>query len=221
MEFLPEYSGTALSFLSRNEVVPSSNAAENHRRLVHLLRHTDVAALAPAPAQDANGFVVTIETAGRYNLRSLSDLRPIASKLTFGGPPECPVRPFCGQGLHDAYHLNMKKFLPTDAGGPLTLQALDTGLVDVALLFTTDPRLGNGSLLELRDDRRLQPAENMTPLLHRATLRRWGPELVRLVDRVSARLTTAELRDLNRQVIVDKQRPADVAARWLQREGVR
>lgn len=220
VELLPEYAGTALLFLSRNQAVPSSDPTVNHRRLVRALQGTDVTALASAPAQDANSFAVTIETAGRYNLRNISDLRPVASRLTFAGPPECPSRPFCGLGLRRTYGLDIKKFLPTDAGGPLTLQALRTGLVDVGLVFSTDPSLTTG-LLELHDDRRLQPGENVTPLVRREVVRRWGSPLTRLIDGVSARLTTDELRNMNREVITEKRRVSEVAAEWLEREGIK
>jgi osmoprotectant transport system substrate-binding protein len=221
VEFVPEYAGTALLFLTQNKTAPSSNASINHSRLVHALRNSNIAPLSAAPAQDANDFVVTLDTAARYDLHNISDLRKISSKLTFGGPPECPTRPTCGLGLRQTYGLNIKRYLSTDAGGPLTLQALDTGLVDVALLFSTDPRLATGELLELRDDRRLQPAESVTPLVRREVLRRWGPKLTRLVDGVSARLTTDSLRELNREILVAKRPPADVAAEWLKNEGLR
>lgn len=221
VELVPEYAGTALLFLSLNRATTSADAAVNHRSLVRQLEATPVAALSAAPAQDSNAFVISRKTAETYGLRTVSDLGPIASRLTFGGPPECPSRPFCVLGLRRAYGLDIKKFLPTDAGGPLTLQALTTGEVDVALLFSTDPRLTGRALVELRDDRRLQPAENITPLVHRAALRRWGLRLERLVDAVSARLTTEVLRGLNREVTIGRRQATVVAAEWLHGEGIR
>jgi osmoprotectant transport system substrate-binding protein len=221
IELLPEYAGTALLFLSLNRATTSANASVNHHALVRQLEATPVAALSAAPAQDSNAFVVRRQTADAYGLRSISDLRPIASRLTFGGPPECPSRPFCVLGLRRTYGLDIKKFLPTDTGGPLTLQALSTGQVDVALLFSTDPRLTGGDLVALRDDRRLQPAENITPLVHRAALRRWGLPLERSIDAVSARLTTEVLRALNREVVIRDRPPSVVAAEWLHGEGIR
>ena len=87
--------------------------------------------------------------------------------------------------------------MPLDAGGPLTRQALATGIVDVALLFSTDPAIGDDDLVELVDDRALQPAENVTPIVRRAVVDRFGPRLVDTLDAVSARLDTETLRDLN------------------------
>src|SRR5262249_51526552 len=114
----------------------------------------------PAAAQDGNAIVVTAATAARYRLRTISDLAAVAPRLVFGGPPECPERPYCLPGLRRAYGLRFSEFVPLDAGGPLTRQALLAGDIDVALLFTTDPTIVAGHLVVLADNRRLQPAEN-------------------------------------------------------------
>src|SRR5207244_12936450 len=92
----------------------------------------------PAAAEDSNAIVVTAATAAHYGLRSITDLARVAPRLVFGGPPECPERAFCLRGLQRAYGLHFKSFIPLDAGGPLTLQALRAGYITVALLFTTD-----------------------------------------------------------------------------------
>ncbi len=135
-----------------------------------------------------NAFVVTKETAQRYALHDVSDLGTVAPRLILGGPPECPTRPFCLMGLEQTYGLAFDEFVPLDAGGPLTHAALDKGVIDVAVLFSTDPAIDD--LVELADDRGLQPAENVTPLVRRSVVARWGAPLVEVVDSVSRRLTT-------------------------------
>jgi osmoprotectant transport system substrate-binding protein len=116
--------------------------------------------------------------------------------------------------------LRFRDFVPLDAGGPLTLEALDAGLVDVAVLFTTDPAIGS-EVVALTDDRGLQPAENVTPIVHRDVLRRWGREPAERLDRVSRLLTTEALRSLNADAASGDRAPSDVAAAWLAREGLR
>jgi osmoprotectant transport system substrate-binding protein len=218
LEFVPEYSGTALQFLSVDESKPASDVEATHDALTRALTGSPLVAMTPAPAQDANAFVVTRETSQRYGLATISDLEEVAPELTFGGPPECPTRPFCLLGLEQVYGLRFAHFLPLDAGGPITHQALRDGHVDVALLFTTDPGLIRRDLVVLADDRRLQPAENVTPLVRREVLDRWGSDFEKIVDAVSTQMTTRDLRALNAE-LAEGIDPSTVAHKWLLLEG--
>jgi len=220
LDFVPEYSGSAVQFLTLGRERLTSRMAKAHRALARILEPRGLLALRAAPGQDANAIVVTRATAERYALRSVSDLMAVASKLTFGGPPECPTREFCLRGLRETYGLRFKEFVPLDTGGPLTLQALRAGQIDVALLFSTDPAIDAYHLLALSDDRHLQPAENVTPVVTRRVVSTYGTRLVRLVDAVSARLTTKTLRSLNAEAALRGARPERVAARWLAEQGI-
>jgi osmoprotectant transport system substrate-binding protein len=219
VELVPEYAGTALQWVSMGTRVPSDDVAATTRALGRALRERRLVALAPAPAQDTNAVVVTRGDAIRYSLHEISDLAGVASHMRFGGPPGCPDRPFCLGGIEDTYDLDFADFLPLDVGGPLTHQALVGGHVDVALLFTTDPRLLTDDLVVLNDDRNLQPADNVTPVVRQEVVERWGDRFVEAVDAVSARLTTAELQALNGRVAAGEPR-GEVAADWLQGEGL-
>jgi osmoprotectant transport system substrate-binding protein len=174
----------------------------------------------PAPAQDANAIVVTAATAARYGLRSIADLARVAPGLVFGGPPECPGRAYCLRGLQQVYGLHFKAFIPLDVGGPLTLQALDAGDIGAALLFTTDPGITARHLVVLADDRGLQPAENITPLVRTDVIVRYGPNLLAALNTVSALLDTGTLRALDARVELAGQDPRLVAGRWLRAHGL-
>jgi osmoprotectant transport system substrate-binding protein len=215
IQLVPEYSGSALGFMSLGKVPPSSDASATHRALERAAETRGLVVGNPAPAQDNNSVVVTRATAVRYHLRSISDLAVVAPGLVFGGPPECPERAYCLPGLERTYGLIFKDFVPTDVGGPLTRQALSAGQVDVGLLFTTDPSLAEQDLVALADDRGLQPAENVTPLITRKTAATYGPRLLATLDAVSARLATDTLRSLNARVQGTGLEPRAVAADWL------
>ena len=216
VDVVPEYAGTAVQFLSLGRAVPEPDVAATHAALVDALDGTPAQALASAPAQDANAFVVRRAVADRLGLGTLSDLQGAARRLSFGGPPECATRPLCLEGLRDVYGIEFGEVVALDAGGPLTRQALATGIVDVALLFSTDPALGDDDLVELVDDRALQPAENVTPIVRRAAVDRFGSRLVDTLDAVSARLDTATLRELNALAAEGSVRVT--ATEWLDAE---
>jgi osmoprotectant transport system substrate-binding protein len=219
VEFVPEYAGSALQFIDVDQAPAATGAGDANEALAVALRDTGVAVLESSPAEDANTFVVTRETAQRDGLRSLSDVAGPAPTLTFGGPPECESRPYCLAGLEEVYGLSFGEVLTLDAGGPLTLQALERGDVDVALLFTTDPALNNEDLVQLDDDRELQPSENVTPLLRRELVDRFGPQLVARIDAVSEALDTEALRSLNQRVAGGED-VASVARSWLREQGL-
>jgi osmoprotectant transport system substrate-binding protein len=117
-------------------------------------------------------------------------------------------------GLEEVYGVKFDRFIALDAGGPLTHQALRNGYVDVALLFTTDPELIGSDLVKLTDDLSLQPAENVTPIVRREVIAGWGPEFEQVVNDVSSRLTTSELRQLNARA-AEGIEPSKVAQEWL------
>jgi osmoprotectant transport system substrate-binding protein len=219
VELVPEYAGSALTFVTLGGTPSTSDPEATNRALTEALASRGITALDPAPAQDQNGFAVTRATATRYGLTTISDLAPAASSLTFGGPVECPRRPLCLQGLESTYGLSFKGFVALDASGPLTAAALAGGQVDVALMFTTDGQIAQNDFVLLQDDLGLQPAENVTPVVRSDTARRFGPRLAEVLNAVSAELTDRALRVLNAQVGFQRIEPADAARAWLLAHG--
>jgi osmoprotectant transport system substrate-binding protein len=220
LQVVPEYAGSAVEFLSLGHRAPTGDVQATNRALASLLADRGLLAARPAAAQDANAIVVTAATAARYRLRSIADLAAVAPRLVFGGPPECPERAYCLRGLQRTYGLHFKSFIPLDAGGPLTLQALRAGDIAVALLFATNPSISAQHLVVLADDRSLQPAENITPVVRRDLVARYGPRLLSVLNTVSARLTTGSLRALDVQVELAGHEPRLVARDWLRANGL-
>ena len=215
VDMVPEYLGSALNFLNDRDRVATASPALTHARLEQAFAPRGVSVLAYAPAQDRNGFVVTGDMARHRRLVKLSDLAPMANQLAFGGPPECVQRALCLKGLEDVYKLRFKRFEAMPSRD-VTADALKTGEIDVGMIDTTNPNLltPGADLVQLADDKRLQPADNVVPVIRREVVDAYGPPLVRLLNAVSAKLTTPELTSLNRQM-ADGQTAADVAAGWL------
>lgn len=220
VDLVGEYAGTALQFLTDDPTLASADVAATHRHLRTAFADRGVAVLDAAPAQNQNALAVRRETATRHGLSTVSDLRRVASSMVLGGPPECPTRPLCMPGYADVYGLRFRRFTPLDVGGPLTLAALEAGEIDVAVLFTGDRPVIGPDVVYLTDDRGLQPAENLTPVVRQDVLEAFGPDLGRRLDRLSRLLTSADLARLVRAVDADRQDPTDVARRWLGQSGL-
>jgi osmoprotectant transport system substrate-binding protein len=141
----------------------------------------------------------------------------VASQLTLGGPPECPERPFCLPGLKDVYGIEFGEFKPLDVGGPLTVEALRSGDIDVGLLFSTSSVIGDEGWVVLEDDKHLQAADNITPVVRSDVV---DDAITARLNTISAALTTENVTELNGRVEIDGEDPADVAADFLDSEGL-
>jgi osmoprotectant transport system substrate-binding protein len=212
----PEYLSSLLLFLDPNAEA-SADPSDVARQDAELLRSEGITLLTPSAAVDTNQFVATAETAERFDLTTMSSLAPVAGQLTFGGSPECPQRPFCLPGLYETYGILFDDFTPLDAGGPLTVEALRSDAVQIGLLFSTDPRIEQNGFVPLVDDRHLQDAENITPVIRTEKL---SDEVRSVLDEVSARLSTERMTELVGRVVIDGEGVAAVATGFLNANGL-
>jgi osmoprotectant transport system substrate-binding protein len=214
LDIVPDYIGSSVEFIDTGA---TGDTDETTERLRELLADAGVVVLEPADAENTNALVVTRETADEFGLETTSDLADVSDQMVLGGPPECPERPLCLIGFEDTYGLSFAEFQPLDAGGPVTVGALENGDIDVALLFSTDESIGANDWVVLEDDQDLQPAENIAPLVREASL---NDEIEELLNEISAALTTDEITELNRQVRLEGADPEDVAADWVADQGL-
>ncbi len=216
IDLVPEYLGTALQYVGSTEANPDTSSA--WAELAERLADRGLTALEPSPAEDKNAIVVTNETARREELANISDLADVVQEQRFGGPAECSDRPLCLLGLERVYGLHFAEFVPQRSLA-FTAEALRRGEIDVGLMFSTASELDDGDLVELIDDLQMQPAENVVPVIRIDAVERWGPELVVAIDAVSHRLTTGDLRTLNKR-LADGEPVEEVARSWLQARGL-
>ncbi|MGI9023488.1 MAG: ABC transporter substrate-binding protein [Acidimicrobiales bacterium] len=216
IDLYPGYAATDLEFYNNGAGQATPDAQATTEKLRAALAPKGATALEPAPAIDANAFAVTKETADKYNLKKLSDLAPIGGELLLGGPPECPTRPFCQLGLVNTYGITFKDFKPLDVGGPLTVAALKNGDIQVGLLTSTDGNIPANGFVVLEDDKGLQNADNVVPVIRTAVA---SEEARQVLNKVSAELTTADLTELNRRADVDKEDTEVLAQDWLDQHG--
>ena len=210
-----EYQGTLLTFLKGT---PSGDAAAVNAALKTKAEAESVIASDPSTAVDVNGFYVTKATQQKYNLTTISDLKPIAGQLVFGGTPECLTRPLClGTTEQQLYGLQFKEVKKLDVGGPITVKALKDGDIQVGLLFTGSSVI-DPDFVMLQDDKHLQPADNAIAVW-RSSID--STELQDVINAVNAKLTTEEYNKLNGEITGDqKLDPKDAASQWLTDQGL-
>ncbi len=209
------YAATDLEFYNHAKGEATPDAAATTAKLNTYLQANSQKALDPSPAIDTNAFAVL--KSGKYGSNTkLSDLSSVASQMTLGGPPECPQRPFCQLGLQKTYGLSFKSFKALDSGGPLTKAALDKGDIDLGLIFSSDSAYSTGKYVQLQDDKHLQNADNVVPIGRNQVM---TADAAAILNKVSAKLTTDALIQMNKKADVDKADPDTIAADWLKNNG--
>jgi osmoprotectant transport system substrate-binding protein len=217
IDLVADYVGTLLEFVNKGKGEATPDVDASLAKLQTYLTKDNLTGLTPSKAQDRNALAVTKDTADKNNLSKVSDLQPVAGTLVMGGPPECPTRPLCLIGYQNVYGLHFKSFKPLDAGGPLTYKALDNGDIQVAVVFSTQGQLAGDKYVVLQEDKPLQPAENVLPVIRNEKM---NATVKTALDKVSAVLTTEDLIALNKKVDIDKEDPQDVAKSYLQDKGL-
>src|SRR5919112_3019024 len=215
LTLVPEYNGALLAYLSKGESDVTSPEETTEELKAELPK--GLIALQASEAQDKDALVVTPETAEKYDLKTTSDLAPVADGLIVGGHPEMPDRPDGLPGLKRVYGIEFEEFKPLDAGGPLTTEALANGDIDVGRFFTSQGLIDARGWIVLEDDKELSPAQNIIPIIRKQDS---SGKVEDALNKLSATLTTEDLKKLNKRVEVDKEDPEVVAKDYLNQKGL-
>jgi osmoprotectant transport system substrate-binding protein len=210
VNLIPEYSGSILDFLSKSATAnsPSDVKAALDKALPSTLK-----ALTPSTAADSDSLNVTPAFAKANNLKSIGDLANVSS-VTLAANPEFQTRPDGIPGLQSVYGLTNLKFQAiSDGGGPQTLAALLNNTVQVADIYSTTPSILANKLVTLSDPKSLFASQEVVPIVSSSKV---NAKLTSVLNKVSAKLTTADLLELNTEVSGDsKTDPAVAAKNWL------
>jgi len=214
VDLLPEYTGNLLLFYEK------SSSETDEQKVYDQLQDAlpqELTALEMSEAVDEDAVVVTQETAKKYDLESIEDLAPVADQLVVGGSPEFRERQAGLRGLEDVYGLKFAEFKTLDVAGPLSIEALNSGEVDVTQLFTTQSAIASNDFVVLDDPKNISIPQNVVPLIRSDAL---NDDIEQTLNAVSAELTTDELAGLVKRLEIDKDSPVNVAADYLKEKGL-
>ncbi|KND37585.1 ABC transporter substrate-binding protein [Streptomyces acidiscabies] len=214
IDLLPEYQGALLDYLDHNATATEEGEMQN---ALTIALPAGLQVLPYGLAEDADAFVVTRETAEKYGLTSLADLRKQNGELVIGAAPEVKKRKVGVVGLKEVYGVDFKEFKSLDSSGPLVKGALKKGDVDVANLFTTDTDILANKWVVLTDPKNLIPGQHIVPLI---ADRKADDTVRKALARLGNVLTTDDLTELNQQVDGEKKDPDDVANAYAKKHGL-
>lgn len=217
IQVAPEYVGSLLTVYLHG--TGSSDPAKEFADDNTALAPKNLTLVGYSPAADQNTFVVTKATADKYHLVNISDLKAATTKLTLAGPPECQTSPLCLGGLQSVYGLSLN-FQALGAGCDTPpADALKAGRIDIAELCTTQSVIAQNGWVQLKDDKNLQQADNITAEVGTALLNA-NPGIKDLLTGVMSKLTSDALATLDDDVQVSHQDASTVAKNWLTQNGL-
>jgi osmoprotectant transport system substrate-binding protein len=204
---VPEYNGNLLAYIDKSSTAATSD--EVNAALKEKLP-AELEVLDSSPAEDKDTLSVSKESAAE--VKTMDDLAKVSKDWVVGGPPEFKDR--WEQRFKDVYGVEFKEWKPT---GPTTADAIKDGSIQVGNVFSTDPKMTVNELVPLEDTKNIFPAQNVTPLVHKASV----DDTVRTtLNEISAKLTTESLLDMMQKIAVNKDEPATVAKEWLTSNGL-
>ncbi|AZK92652.1 MULTISPECIES: ABC transporter substrate-binding protein [Streptomyces] len=224
IDVVPEYAATFADWLNAKTngpdapTVGSPDLTKTMTELRRLAAPRGLTVLDPGRAVDQNAFAVTRAYAAEHHLKTLSDLGRSGLPVRLAAGDECVRRPYCEPGLRKTYGIDIVAVDPKGVGTTQAKQAVESGRDQMVLTTTTDATLDQFGLVLLADDRHLQNADYIVPVVNRA--RAGGPGVVRALDPLNTVLTTADLASMNKQVDSWRRLPEDVARAYLQSKGL-
>jgi osmoprotectant transport system substrate-binding protein len=208
VDLFPEYTGNLLQYFDPSA---SQTATDEVYAALGAALPEGLTALALSPATDQDSYNVTANFAAQNNLVSIADLANLPG-LKLGGAPELAERPYGPNGLMTTYGVTVE----FEATGDTTVEALVAGLVDMANVYSADPRIQQLGLVTLADPAGLFLSSNLVPIASDAVDQRARD----LISAVSEAMTAEDLVGMNVRSTVEQLSAAQIARDWLVSKGL-
>lgn len=220
-----EYTGTAwLTYLGKPEGIPDQQ--EQWQAVYEADLANGLTWGEPAPLN--NTYAMAVRSEAVEELGGISTISEIAElpveERTFCIEAEFNSRP---DGMNPMLaHYGMERGaaegVPDDNIGiydtGAVYSATDNGDCNFGEVFSTDGRIDALDLVVLEDDQNFFPAYNAAPVYFTETLEEF-PELGEVFGQIAPTLTDEALREMNLQVDVEGEEPADVAFDFMVEQG--
>jgi osmoprotectant transport system substrate-binding protein len=209
----PEYLGVSVAVTFRKDIVPKS-AAQTYNLAKKLYEERGQVISQQTPFFDVDATATTKAYAQENGLESVADLKKVGS-FTLGARPEFRNR-FQGlKGMRSEYGITNAKFKQLALG--LQYEALDSGDIQAANVFTTDAQLASGKYKVLKDPKGIFGYQHVAMVMNKDKYEALGgPEFFAVIDDVSKLLTNDAMITMNKAVAIDKQDEAEVARSFLE-----
>ena len=209
IDLFPEYTGNLLEYF--DDSADATSPEDVYAALQDALPE-GLTALDYAEASDQDTYTVTKEFAEANDLTSIADLANVEGAVTLGGAPELEQRPYGPAGAKEVYDVD----LAFSATGDTTFDALIAGEIQVADIYSADPKFQTEDIVALEDPESLILASNVVPIASSDV----ADEIADVINAVSAELSVDDLVALGVQSTEEQKSPEDIATQWLSEKGL-
>ncbi|MFB9377501.1 ABC transporter substrate-binding protein [Kineococcus gynurae] len=224
IDVVPEYAASMAEYLNRtangSDAAPiaTNEASTTIQAMTPLAEAAGLTVLTPAQAQNTNGFYVTKTFSDDNGVTTLSQLAARNQPVVLAAGDDCRENTFCQPGLERVYGLQISSLTGDPYGSASAKQKVVDGAAQLGETGTTDGTLDALGLVLLEDDKNLQAADNLVPIVN--TEKASDPKIADALNKLAPVLTTEDLAELNLKVDAQRERPADVAKEWLEEKGL-
>ena len=222
IDMYPEYTGTALVAILNyeGEQPDTPEATYEEARQLYSERDTAMTMLEPTDFNNTYGIFTRSEVAEEQGLETLEDLAQASSELEFVSFSEFQNRDDGYPNMQDNYSaFDFSNIIIVNSiGGPI-YQGVRQDEGDVGVGFTTDGQLASDDLVVMEDQKNIWPFYYPAPVVRSDVLDE-NPEMQDILNEVSGSLDLETMQQLNAQVDIEQEDPEDVAAQFLQEQGI-
>lgn len=216
IDMYTEYTGTGLVDILKQPVEQNPDQVYNAVKQQYPTKfHIDW--MQPLGFNDTYAIAIPRALADKYNLKTISDLRAIASQLVFGAEPEYYTRPDGYPGLIKTYGLHFKSTKSINVG--LKYEAAGSNQVQAIDVFSTDGQLIQYNMVVLQDDQNFFPPYYAAPIVREDALHKY-PQVASILNKLTGKLNNAAMQQLNYEVDVQHKSATDVAKQFLVSTGL-
>ncbi len=211
IDVYPEYTGTAYTAILKKQ--PNTDPQVVYDQTKAEYAATFKLAVSP-PLGFANDFAILVrgDVARQNNLKTISDVVPLAKNLQAGFGQDFMSRADGYPGFSKAYGFNFIK-QPREMDLSLTYRALQSGELDIIAGNSTDGLISALDLFQLEDDKRYFPPYQAVFIARRDA----NDVLSGVFAKLNNAISTEEMRRLNYEVDGRKRTPKEVAKEWVER----
>ncbi|MDD9150810.1 glycine betaine ABC transporter substrate-binding protein [Sporolactobacillus sp. CQH2019] len=217
IDMYPEYTGTGLlDILKHSKVTDAGQVYQDVSQAYK--KKWNLIWLQPTHANDSQGLAVSKTISDKYNIHTFSDLAKAAPDINFAATPEFNDRPDGLKGLQQAYGgFRFKTDKLYDYG--LKYNVLLNGKADATVAFTTDGQLTDKNLVLLTDDKHFYPPYYVCPVIRGSVVKN-DPTIETIINKVSSKVDSQAMQQLNAQVDIQKKTYQQVAREFLVKQGL-